>query len=351
MDTTSILPNILKYSIEKKASDIHISWGKPLTYRIKKHLHTMESAWTIQEVSMKIILLELMHNNKERVKDFLEKKDADFAYIHEESWTSFRVNAFYKLWKIAFVLRRIESEPLDFSELWLPEWVEKFIKAKQGLILITGPTWSGKSTTMVSILNEINKRRAEHIITIEDPVEFVFKSDKSFFSQREVGNDTESFSTALRWAVREDPDIIMVWEMRDRETVEAAMELAETWHLVISTMHTSWSVATITRLINFFPTDIQNSVQYKLGDILTGVLSQRLIQKADGNWIIWIFELMHMTTWIKWLIKEWDFNQIKQNIEMWKKDGMVLMLNYAEKLEEKWIIKKEDYINFFKDEL
>ncbi len=351
MKTTSILPNILKYSIDKKASDIHISWGKPLVYRIKKKLHTMESAWIIEDVSMKIILLELMHNSQERVKDFLKNKDADFAYIHEASWTSFRVNAFYKLWKLAFVLRRIESEPLAFDELWLPEWVEKFIKAKQWLILITWPTWSGKSTTMVSILNEINKRRSEHILTIEDPVEFVFKGDKSFFSQREVWNDTKSFGSALRWAVREDPDIIMVGEMRDRETVEAAMELAETGHLVISTMHTSWSVATITRLINFFPTDIQNSVQYKLWDILTWVLSQRLIQKADGTWIIWIFELMHMTTWIKWLIREGDFNQVKQNIEMWKKDWMILMLKYAEQLEEKWIIKKEDYINFFKDEL
>lgn len=350
MATKSILPNILKYSIDKKASDIHISWGEPLRFRIKKKLHTIESAWIIETEAMKSILLELMNNNEERVKEFMKSRDADFAYQHE-SGTSFRVNAFYKLWRIAFVLRRIESEPLAIEVLWLPEWVDKFISAKQGLILVTGPTWSWKSTSMISILNEINKQRWEHILTIEDPVEFVFKNDKSLFSQREIGNDTNSFPSAMRAAMREDPDIIMVWEMRDKETVEAAMELAETGHLVISTMHTSWSVQTITRLINFFPADVQNSVRYKLGDVLAGVLSQRLIQRADNSWIVGIYELMHMSTWIKNLIRKWELNQIMQNIEMWKKEGMILMQRYAEDLEEKWIITKESYIDFFADDM
>lgn len=350
MSNPTILDSILNYAIQKKASDIHIWSGKAITYRIKKKLYKMESAWIIDEVKAKVILLELMNNNSERVKEFMKKKDADFAYIWKD-WTSFRVNAFFKLWKISFVLRRIESEPLAIEQLGLPEWVKKFITAKQWLILITWPTGSGKSTTMVSILNEINKRRWEHILTIEDPVEFVFKDDKSIFSQREIWNDTDWFHTALRAAMREDPDIIMVGEMRDRETVEAAMELAETGHLVISTMHTSGSVATITRLINFFPTDIQNSVRYKLWDVLSGVLSQRLIQKADWTGIIWIFELMHMTTAIKSLIREWQLNQISQNIEMWRKEWMILMKSYAEKLESEWIITKESYKDFFQDNM
>ena len=351
MKTVSILPNILRYAIEKKASDIHISWDSYLSYRIQRKIITLKQAWIIKDVSLRIVLLELMNNNQARVKEFMEKKDADFAYIHKETWTSFRVNAFYKLWKLSFVLRRIESTPLPMEVLGLPEGVKKFISAKQWLILITWPTWSWKSTSMISILNEINKTRSEHILTVEDPVEFVFKNDKSLFSQREVWNDTESFASALKWAMREDPDIIMIWEMRDKETVQAAMEMAETWHLVISTMHTSGSVQTITRLINFFPTDIQNAIKYKLWDILSWVLSQRLVQKADWSGIVWIYELMHMNTAIKSLIREWNLNQIKQNIEMWRKDWMILMQKYAEELEEKWIITKESYIDFFEDEM
>lgn len=351
MKTTSILPNILKYAIDKKASDIHLSWDNYLSYRIQKRIITLKSAWIIKDISLKIVLLELMNNNQTRVKEFMEKKDADFAYIHKETWTSFRVNAFYKLGKIAFVLRRIESDPISMEKLWLPKWVNKFITAKQWLILITWPTGSWKSTSMISILNEINKTRSEHILTIEDPIEFVFKNDKCLFSQREVWNDTNSFATALKWAMREDPDIIVIWEMRDRETVQAAMEMAETWHLVISTMHTSGSVQTLTRLINFFPTDIQNSVKYKLWDVLSWVLSQRLVQKADWTGIVWIYEIMHMNTAIKSLIREWTLNQVKQNIEMWKKDWMILMQRYAEDLEEKWIITKESYIDFFDDDM
>ncbi|MDQ7009601.1 MAG: PilT/PilU family type 4a pilus ATPase [Candidatus Gracilibacteria bacterium] len=350
MSNTTILESILNYSIQKKASDIHISEGKYITYRIKKKLSIMESAGSIDENKIKNVLLELMNKNEERVKEFMGKKDADFAYIGKDG-TSFRVNAFFRLGKISFVLRRIESEPIGIEKLGLPDGVQDFITAKQGLILITGPTGSGKSTTMISILNEINKQRGEHILTIEDPVEFVFKDDKSIFSQREIGNDTNGFSSALRAAMREDPDIIMVGEMRDRETVEAAMELAETGHLVISTMHTSGSVATITRLINFFPTDIQNSVRYKLGDVLSGVLSQRLVQKADGSGIIGIFELMHMTTAIKSLIREGQLNQISQNIEMGRKDGMILMSAYAENLEAEGIIEKKEYENFFSDDI
>ena len=344
----TILESILKYAIKQKASDIHISGWKAISYRVKKHLVTMTEAWIIDEVKSKVILLKLMNENQERVKEFFKKKDADFAYIADDG-TSFRVNAFFKLWKISFVLRRIESDPIPMEKLGLPKWVSKFVDAKQWLILVTGPTGSWKSTSMISILDEINKTRWEHILTIEDPVEFVFKNDKSLFSQREIWNDTDSFETALRAAMREDPDIIMVGEMRDKETVEAAMELAETGHLVISTMHTSWSVATITRLINFFPSDIQNSIRYKLWDVLSWVLSQRLVQKKDWTWIVWIYELMHMTTAIKSLIREWQLNQISQNIEMWRKDWMILMQAYAEELESRWIIDEEVYKSFFSE--
>lgn len=339
---------ILEYAINKEASDIHMSVWDTIWFRINWVLR--KTWWSpLDEIKARQILLELLKDNKERAREFLEKKDADFAYVHTD-WTPFRVNAFYKLGRIAFVIRRIASEPKSIEELWLPRWVEKFIKAKQWLILITGPTWSWKSTSMISILDAINKTRREHILTIEDPVEFIFKDDKSIFSQREIWKDTKNFHSALRAAMREDPDIVMVWEMRDKETVEAAMELAETWHLVISTLHTAWSVATITRLINFFHPELQHSVRYKLWDILFWVLSQRLIPKIWWG-RVWIYELMMMTPWIRNLIRSWDLVQINNAIEMWQSEWMISMKNYADNLRDNGIIKEEDYIGYFKDDM
>jgi len=340
---------ILDHAIKLWASDIHISEWENIWFRVEWNL--WKTNWTIiDKETINKILHDLLRWDEVLIKYFLEKKDLDFAYIHTDK-TPFRINAFYKLWKMAFVMRRIASKPKTMEELWLPEWVKKFTKAKQWLILVTWPTWSWKSTSMISILDEINKTRREHILTIEDPVEFIFEDNQSIFSQREIWKDTNWFSQALRAAMREDPDIVMVWEMRDRETVEAAMELAETGHLVISTLHTAWSVQTITRLVNFFHPELQHSVRYKLWDILFWVLSQRLIPKADWKWRAWIYEIMMMTPWIRNLIRSWDLVQINNSIEMWRQDWMVSMKTYADALAQKWIIKEEDYINYFQDDM
>jgi len=348
MSILTISP-ILDYCIVNNASDIHICEWEEIWFRI--HWELWKMPWSfINTIKAREILLELLCDNKEEARNFLEKRDADFAYIHTDK-TPFRVNAFFKLWKIAFVMRKISSEAKSMEELWLPAGVFKFTKAKQWLILVTWPTWSWKSTSMVSILDEINKTRREHILTIEDPTEFVFKDKKSIFSQREIWKDTKSFSSALRAAMREDPDIVMVWEMRDKETVEAAMELAETWHLVISTLHTAWSVQTITRLVNFFPPDLQHSIRYKLWDILFWVLSQRLIPKIEWGWRVWIYEIMMMSPWIRNLIRSWDLVQINNAIEMGQSEWMITMRNYADNLRDKWIVKEEDYINYFQDDM
>ncbi len=339
---------ILDHCIKIWASDIHMCEWENIWFRVHGELWKV-SGTPLDTMKTRQILLELLNDNKEAAREFLDKRDADFAYIHTD-WTPFRVNAFFKLWKIAFVMRKIASTPKTIEELWLPRWVEKFTKAKWGLILVTGPTWSWKSTSMISVLDAINKTRREHILTIEDPTEFIFKDDKSIFSQREIGKDTKSFASALRAAMREDPDIVMVWEMRDKETVEAAMELAETGHLVISTLHTAGSVATITRLVNFFHPELQHSVRYKLWDILFWVLSQRLIPKIWG-WRVWIYEVMMMTPWIRNLIRSWDLVQINNAIEMWQSEWMITMKNYADNLRDKWIVNEEDYINYFIDEM
>jgi len=339
---------ILEYAIKTWASDIHITEWKPLTFRINWELKIMEQAWVINTVKAKQILLELLNEDKVHLKKFLEDHDLDFAYIHSDG-TSFRVNAFYKLWKIAFVLRRIANKAMKIEELWLPPAIKVFTQLKQGLLLITWPTWSGKSTSMVAILDRINEERSEHILTIEDPVEFVFKDKKSVFSQREVWRDTKSFETALRAAMREDPDIVMVWELRDSETVKAALELAETGHLVISTLHTSSAVQTINRLLSFFPLNSQNAIREKLADTLKWVLSQRLIPKV-GWWRIGIYELMFVNTWIRNLIREWHLNQVQWNIETWMKYWMITMKKFADNLRDQGLVLEKDYINYFRED-
>jgi len=347
MSNLSIWP-ILDYAIREGASDVHISEWEAIGFRVQWHLAKAGST-KLDSLKIKQILLELFKDNKEAVREFLEKRDADFAFIHTDG-TPFRVNAFFKLGRCSFVMRKIASEPKTIEELGLPRWVQKFTKAKQWLILVTWPTWSWKSTSMVSVLDAINRERREHILTIEDPVEFIFKDNKSIFSQREIGKDTMNFSSALRAAMREDPDIVMVWEMRDRETVEAAMELAETWHLVISTLHTAGSVQTITRLVNFFHPELQHSIRYKLWDILFGVLSQRLIPKVGGG-RVGIYEVMMMTPWIRNLIRSGDLVQINNAIEMGQSEGMIAMKNYADNLAMKGIVNEEDYINYFQDDM
>lgn len=340
---------ILWFAIESKASDIHMTVWKRIIFRIEWKLKLIDSVWELDAQSMKEFTNELLCNNEISIKKLNEWHDLDFAYMHD-SWTSFRVNGFYKLWKISFILRLINWKVKSIQELWLPRKTESFTKLKQWLILVTWPTWSWKSTTMISILNEINKNRWEHILTIEDPVEYIFKDEKSIFSQREIWRDTDSFKNALRSAVREDPDIIVIWEIRDAETVKAALDLAETGHLVISTLHTSGSAQTITRLVNFFPLDHQHSVRAKIADNLEWVISQRLIQKKDWSWRVWIFELMLINTAIKNIIRLWKLEQIQSNIEIASKAWMITMQNYAKFLDSKWIINKKDYEHYFEEE-
>lgn len=346
--TNSTIGPVLEHAVKIGASDIHLTEWERIWFRVHGELGRVWNT-PVDTIKMKQMLFDLFLNDEEAVKKFLENKDADFAYMHSDG-TAFRVNAFFKVGKLAFVMRRIESKSRSIEELNLPPWVQKFTKAKWGLILVTGPTWSWKSTTMVAVLDAINRNRKEHILTIEDPIEFVFRDDQSIFSQREIGRDTKWFHQALRAAMREDPDIVMVWEMRDKETVEAAVELAETGHLVISTLHTSGSVQTITRLVNFFHPELQHAFRYKLGDILFWVLSQRLIPKIGGG-RVWIYEVMMMTPGIRNLIRSGDLVQINNAIEMGQSEWMVTMKTYADRLRDQWVVEEQSYINYFIDEM
>lgn len=343
-----IIIKILDYSIKVWASDVHITEWKTIKFRINWNINSFDDWWIIEKNQAWIIIEYLLSWNKDLYNRYLDFNDLDFSYIHID-WTSFRVNAFYRLWKKSFVLRRISSKVIDMKTLMLPPATELFTIMKQWLILITWPTWSWKSTSMVSILEKINQDRSEHILTIEDPIEFVFTNKKSIFSQREVWRDTKSFASALKSALREDPNVIMIWELRDLDTVKAALELAETWHLVISTLHTWNAVQSVNRLLSFFPLESQSFVREKLSFTLKWVLSQKLIPRIWW-WRIWLFELMLVDTWIRNLIRSWEVEMIQSVIETSWKIWMITMKKYAEKLKEHWLVIENDYKNFFMDE-
>jgi len=340
---TSIINNISNKAVELWASDIHLSvWFKPLI-RVNWNLIKLEEIDIITEEDMKSIETEMFNNELEILDK--HKLDIDFSFKTDNN-IHYRVNSYYKLWKRAFAMRLIEQRAKTMEELNMPKSLNKLLNMKQWLFLFTGPTWSWKSTSLVSVLEEINKTRQEHIMTIEDPIEFFFENKWCFFSQREVWRDTESFIKAIRSSMREDPDIVVIWEMRDRETVDAALSLSETWHLVLSTMHTSWSVQTITRIVQFFPPNIQFQIQKRLADNLAWVLSQRLLDRIDTEWRIAIHELMYLTPGIQSLIRRWDFVQIPNAISMSRSIWMLDFDKSAEILIEKWIISKESFLPF-----
>ncbi len=256
--------------------------------------------------------------------------------------TPYRVNAYFKLGKIGIVMRKINSVAKQVSDLMFADMADtikqKILSKKTGLILVTGPTGSGKSTSIISMIEHINVTRSENIITIEDPIEFVFKPQKSIISQREVGHDTWSFLNALRATMREDPNVIFVGEIRDKETAEAAIALAETGHLVFSTLHTSSASLTVNRFISFFSPEIQDSIASRLSDALNCVLSQFLVKSADGKSRVGVYELMINTLATKNNIAKRAISQIDNIIETNNTHGMISMKQYAQRLIDKGIV-------------
>ncbi len=331
------------------ASDIHLKENQVVIFRKEWELLASTQDIKVTRELLIEVLAHFLWNKETRMKKFDSDKEIDFGYLHTDG-VGYRGNAYMFMGRIGIALRRIEDKARPIDELGLPSSIGHILAARQWLFLITGPTGSGKSTTMVSILDTINIRRKEHIITIEDPVEFVFKNKKSIFSQREVGRDTGWFSQAIRAAMREDPDIVVIGEMRDAETVEAALALAETGHLVFSTLHTSGSVQTLNRIIQFFPSESENQIRTRLGDSLIWVLSQRLIPRIDKPERLAIREMMYVTPAIRNLIKTWDFKQIKNTIELGTQDGMISMKKHAEGFVKMGYIETKDYIGYLINE-
>jgi len=300
------LDEIARKSLEKKASDIHITAGAPPTLRVDGHITYLTEYPALHPRDTQEIIYAVMNEKQKRT--FEQENEVDFS-IGIKGIGRFRVNVFRQRGTVAAALRRIPYEILPMEKLGLIPSVKELCNKSMGLVLVTGPTGSGKTTTLASMIDYINRNYPYHIITIEDPIEFLFPHRKSLVAQREVGTDTKSFANALKYALREDPDVILVGEMRDLETIKSALTAAETGHLVFGTLHTNTAVQTINRIINVFPPHEQEQVRTELSFVLQGVISQRLLPKIGGGRVL-IHEVLIPTPGIRNLIRENKIHQI-----------------------------------------
>jgi twitching motility protein PilT len=300
------IDEIAKEAVDRNATDIHITVGVPPTIRVDGRLVPLIGYPPMTPKDAQELVYSFM--NEKQKKTFEEKKELDFSF-GIKGIGRFRVNVFYQRGTVAAALRRIPYEIKPMEELGLIPKVRDLCHLSMGLVLVTGPTGSGKTTTLASMIDYINANFPHHIITIEDPIEYVYHHKKSVIAQREIGTDTDSFALALKYALREDPDVILVGEMRDLETIRAALTAAETGHLVFGTLHTNTAVQTINRIINVFPMEEQDQIRTELSFVLQGVISQRLLPKIGGGRVL-IHEVMVPNTAIRNLIRENKIHQI-----------------------------------------
>jgi twitching motility protein PilT len=301
MSTSQMLERVLTAARQLGASDVHLKAGLPPIFRIKGELRTVRDVPALNREAIATFAVHMM-SDRQRA-EFESSMDVDLAYSTPDG-VRYRVNLFQQRGTVGMVLRLIPPEVPPFERLNLPQTVLQLADNERGMVLITGVTGSGKSTTLAAMVDYINQRQACHIITVEDPIEYTFRDKRSVINQREVGFDTKSFARALRAALRQDPDVILVGEMRDIETTEIAMTAAETGHLVLSTLHTVDATETINRIITMFPTHQQMQARLSLASVLRGVISQRLIPRADGKGMVPGLEVMVNTERVREMIED-----------------------------------------------
>ena len=325
--------------IEVGGSDLHIKANSLVRARVNGEIVPFKDEYFTKEEALGLAKEML----RTRFKELVENKDIDLVYIYDEN-TRFRVNMFFQVEGVSAVFRVIPVKIKTIDELKLPKSIHTLAKIKRGLVLVTGVTGSGKSTTLAAIIDEINRTRREHIITVEDPVEFVHKDKLCIINQRSLGQDAKSFSRALRAALREDPDIILVGEMRDLETIEMALHAAETGHLVFSTLHTLDVKETIDRIVSVFSGEEQNRIRVMLASVLQAVVSQRLVKSVDGGRVA-AMEIMFKTSLIEDLIVEERVLEITEAIEKGKIYGMQTFDQSLYQLYKQGLISKEEALN------
>lgn len=312
---------LLEEVVKRKASDLHLQVGLPPIIRVDGALTPVPGADVLSDEAVETLIFAILDEDQKQI--LLKDKEFDFSFAFGDLGR-FRVNAFHERGNLAAALRLINNEILTIEQLGLPPIVNKFADFPRGLVLVTGPTGSGKSTTLAAMINKINNERAEHIITIEDPIEYTHRSKKSVIVQREVHYDTYSFSAALRSALREDPDVVLIGEMRDLETIASAITIAETGHLVFATLHTNSASQSIDRMIDVFPPHQQPQIRSQLSNILMAIVSQRLVPMIGGGRVA-AAEILVATPAVRNIIREGKTHQLEAVIQTGAEFGMQSM--------------------------
>ena len=332
------LREILVEAIERKASDLHITVGVPIILRVNGKLQSLNETIILPSDSEQLIRQLTTDQQWQALNN---KGELDFSYSLP-GLQRFRVNTYRQRNSYAAALRLINSRIPSFEELGLPAVVKELTQKNSGIILVTGPTGSGKSTTLANMIESINQRSGKHIITLEDPIEYLFKHNKSIINQREVGTDTLNFSNALRASLRQDPDVTLVGELRDYDTMSVALTAAETGHLVFSSLHTVGAAATINRIIDIFPPNQQDQIRFQLSMTLQAVISQQLLTKRDGMGRVAAFEVMVVNPAIRNMIRESKVHQLNHVIQTGSSKGMKTMDDALIDLYKLSYIDKED---------
>lgn len=332
--------NIFREILKEKVSDIHVLEWKPVYVR--------NATWSIVHLDQYILAREEIwwflqdFLKDDKLDKLLNWTEVDVAFKLDN--TNLRINAYMDRNWIRMAIRKISSNPPSMDQVWLPEYIQKFLNRDKWLILVTWPTWSWKSTTMASMIDYINTNRNVHVITMEDPIEYVFENKNSLITQREIWRNSWSWNDAMKYALRQDPDVIMVWEMRDVETISSVLTLVETWHLVISTLHTVDAAQTITRIIDVFPPHKQDQIAVQLSLSLDLVISQRLFATKEWGWRVPAREILVNSTAVANNIRERKVPQITSIMETWFKYGMKTMDQSLAELVIQWKVDLNEVI-------
>lgn len=338
------ISDLLQEAKEAGASDIHVATKRPPYFRVDGQLRAV-SEEPVSAEEMQQMLAALGEHNPAASEHLQTARQADFSYALPDG-TRFRVNTFYHLGEVAAALRLIPRDIRTVEELHLPPQILNFTSYKQGFVLVVGPAGHGKSTTLAALIDHINQQRAEHIITIEDPIEYAFHDNQSIIDQREVGHDAVSFSDAIRATLRQDPNVIMIGELRDLESMSTALTVAETGHLVFATLHTNDAAQTVERIIDSFPSSQQGQIRSQLAGTLSGVISQRLLPWTSGGRIPAI-EVMVATAAIRNVIREGNYHQILGIIQTSSDAGMQTLDTSLQGLIDAGAIRLEDARPYF----
>lgn len=328
------IETLLEECVRRKASDLHIQYGIPPILRIDGALVAIPNIPALDEATIKELIFATMDEGQQKI--FLKDKEFDYSFSFGDV-ARFRVNAFHERGKMAAAFRLIPNAIVPLADLGMPPIVETFSDFPRGLVLVTGPTGSGKSTTLAALIDKINREKSVHILTIEDPIEFTHKSQRSVIVQREVHYDTFSFAAALRSALRQDPDVVLIGEMRDLETIQAAITIAETGHLVFGTLHTNSAAQSIDRIIDVFPAHQQPQVRAQLANMLMAICSQRLVPAVGGGRVC-AAEIMIANSAVRALIREGKTFQLDTAIQTGADQGMQTMDRTLAKLVQTGVI-------------